>query len=49
MIQEAEEFADADAAEEDNVEARNQLEAYLYNLKNSINDTLEGKLDESNK
>lgn len=24
-------------------------EAYLYNLKNSINDTLEGKLDESNK
>ena len=49
MVQEAEEFADADAAEKENVEARNQLEAYLYNLKNSINDTLEGKLDESDK
>ena len=49
VIQEAKEFADADAAEEDNVEARNQLEAYLYNLKNSINDTLERKLNESNK
>eukprot|EP00580_Thalassiosira_gravida_P002173 CAMPEP_0201622520 /NCGR_PEP_ID=MMETSP0492-20130828/47439_1 /ASSEMBLY_ACC=CAM_ASM_000837 /TAXON_ID=420259 /ORGANISM="Thalassiosira gravida, Strain GMp14c1" /LENGTH=748 /DNA_ID=CAMNT_0048092103 /DNA_START=366 /DNA_END=2612 /DNA_ORIENTATION=+ len=49
MVQEAEEFADQDAAEKDNVEARNQLEAYLYNLKNSINDTLEGKLDESDK
>jgi len=49
MVQEAEEFAEADAAEKDNVEARNQLEAYLYNLKGSINDTLEGKLDESEK
>ena len=49
MVQEAEEFADADAAEKENVEARNQLEAYLYNLKNSINDTLEGKIDESDK
>ena len=36
-------------AEKENVEARNQLEAYLYNLKNSINDTLEGKIDESDK
>jgi len=47
MVREAEEFADQDAAERDNVEARNQLEAYLYNLKNSINDTLEGKLEDS--
>jgi len=47
LVKEAEDFADLDASEKDNVEARNQLEAYLYNLKNSINDTLEGKLDES--
>jgi molecular chaperone DnaK (HSP70) len=49
MVKEAEEFAEQDAAEKDNVEARNQLEAYLYNLKNSINDTLEGKIDASDK
>ena len=44
MVQEAEEFADQDAKEKGKVQARNELEAYLYNLKNSINDTLEGKL-----
>jgi len=49
MVQEAEEFAEQDAAEKDDVEARNQLEAYLYNLKNSINDALEGKLGEADK
>merc|ERR1739841_327152 len=49
MVKEAEDFAEQDAAEKDNVEARNQLEAYLYNLKNSITDTLEGKLEESEK
>ncbi|KAL7477109.1 hypothetical protein ACHAW6_002922 [Cyclotella cf. meneghiniana] len=49
MVREAEEFAEQDSQEKGNVEARNQLEAYLYNLKNSINDTLEGKLDASDK
>jgi molecular chaperone DnaK (HSP70) len=49
MVREAEEFAEQDAQEKGNVEARNQLEAYLYNLKSSINDTLEGKLDASDK
>jgi molecular chaperone DnaK (HSP70) len=49
MVREAEEFAEQDAAEKGNVEARNQLEAYHYNLKNSINDTLEGKLEESDR
>merc|ERR1740121_1125475 len=47
MVQEAEEFADQDAAEKADVEARNQLEAYLYNLKNSVNDALAGKLGEA--
>ena len=32
MVWEAERFADQDAAEKQNVEARNGLEAYLYNL-----------------
>ena len=32
MVWEAEKFADQDAAEKENVEARNGLEAYLYNL-----------------
>ena len=41
---EAEEFAEQDAQEKAKVQARNELEAYLYNLKNSINDTLEGKI-----
>merc|ERR1711862_121187 len=49
MVQEAEQFADQDAAEMEKVQARNELEAYLYNLKNSINDTLEGKLSEEDK
>jgi heat shock protein 5 len=46
MVREAEEFAEQDAAEKDNVEARNQLKAYLYNLKNFITDTLGGKIPE---
>merc|ERR1719396_212238 len=41
MVQEAEEFADEDAAAKEKVHAKNTLEAYLYNLKNSISDSLE--------
>ena len=32
MVWEAKKFADQGAAEKENVEARNRLEAYLYNL-----------------
>jgi len=49
MVAEAEEFADQDAAEKAKIEAKNQLEAYLYNLKSSISDQLEGKLDAEDK
>ncbi len=49
MIRESEEFAEQDATEKGNVEARNQLEAYLYNLKNSITDSLGGKIGETEK
>ena len=49
MVREAEEFAEQDAEEREKVTARNELEAYLYNLKNSINDALQGKLSEADK
>jgi heat shock protein 5 len=49
MVAEAEEFADQDNAEKEKIEARNQLEAYLYNLKNSISDQLEGQLSGDDK
>lgn len=45
MVSEAEEFAEQDAMEKAKIESRNQLEAYLYNLKNSVSDQLKGKLD----
>ncbi len=49
MVREAEEFADQDKAEKEKVEARNQLEAYLYNLKNSVSDQLKEQLNEDDK
>ena len=49
MVREAEEFADQDAAEREKVLAKNQLEAYLYNLKNSITDKLQDKLRDDEK
>jgi molecular chaperone DnaK (HSP70) len=49
MVAEAEEFAEQDAAEKAKVQARNELEAYLYNLKNSITDALQGKLSADDK
>jgi endoplasmic reticulum chaperone BiP len=49
MVKEAEDFAEQDAAERDKVQAKNSLEAYLYNLKNSISDTLAEKLAEGDK
>eukprot|EP00977_Amphora_coffeiformis_P011158 scaffold2667_cov237-Amphora_coffeaeformis.AAC.7 len=49
MVKEAEEFADQDNAEKAKVQARNELEAYLYNLKSTINDALSEKLDPADK
>jgi molecular chaperone DnaK (HSP70) len=49
MLNEAEEFKEQDEMEKGKVQAKNELEAYLYNLKNSINDTLEGKLQGDDK
>lgn len=49
MVLEAEEFAEQDSKEKGRIEARNGLETYLYNLKNSMSDTLAGKLPEEDR
>jgi len=49
MVREAEEFADEDNRVKAKIQARNELEAYLYNLKNSVTDALESKLTEDEK
>jgi len=49
MVQEAEEFAEEDNRVKAKIQARNELEAYLYNLKNSVTDALESKLTEDEK
>jgi len=46
MVKEAEEFAADDAKAREAVEARNQLEGYLYSLKSSVEDSLKDKLSE---
>lgn len=48
MVNDAEKFADEDKALKEKVEARNELEGYLYGLKNQIKDKekLGGKLSE---
>merc|ERR1711871_1456788 len=49
MLAEAEENAEADKEMKQKVEAKNQLEAYLYSLRSSDEDTLKDKLEESDK
>jgi molecular chaperone DnaK (HSP70) len=49
MVREAEEFAELDKAEKEKVTARNELETYLYNLKNSVTDALKDKLSDDDK
>jgi len=52
MVQEAEEFAEEDKKVQGRVQAKNGLESYLYNMKNSLDDEEKGiadKIDESEK
>jgi len=51
MVQEAERFADEDKATKEKVESRNELESYLYGLKNQLgdNEKLGGKLSDEDK
>ena len=49
MVQEAEEFAEQDKAVKAKVDARNALETYCYNMKQTIEDKLGDKLEEDDK
>ena len=51
MVQEAEKFADEDKKTKERVESRNELESYLYGLKNQLGDKekLGGKISEEDK
>ncbi len=51
MIKDAEKFADEDKKAKERVDAKNELESYVYSLKNQLNDKekLGGKLTEEDK
>merc|ERR1712091_706323 len=52
MVREAEEFADEDAKVKQRIDARNGLESYVYNLKNTLDDDEKGisdKISDSDK
>ena len=49
MVKEAEDNAEADKIARENVEAKNQLESYLYNLRTTAQDTLKDKIKEDDK
>ena len=49
MVREAEENAEADKVAREQVEARNQLEAYLYSVRSTAEEALKDKLDEADK
>ena len=51
MVREAEEFADEDRAVKERIDARNSLETYSYNMKNTIGDAdkLADKLEAEDK
>ncbi|KAG6472334.1 hypothetical protein ZIOFF_069794 [Zingiber officinale] len=51
MVREAEEFAEEDKKVKEKIDARNQLETYVYNMKNTINekDKLADKLESEEK
>jgi heat shock protein 5 len=45
MVREAEEFAEEDKMVKERIDARNGLESYLYNLKNTLDDDEKGLAD----
>lgn len=51
MVKEAEDFAEEDKKIKEKIDARNQLETYVYNMKNTINekDKLADKLESEEK
>merc|ERR1712205_237523 len=51
MVKEAEEFADEDKKVQEKIDAKNSLESYIYNIKNTINDEdkIKDKLSDEDK
>lgn len=49
MVREAEEYADEDRKVKERIDGRNGLEGFLYNLKNTVEDKLEGKIEDGDK
>jgi len=51
MVREAEEFAEEDKAQKENIDARNKLEGYAYSMRNTITDEekLGGKIEDEDK
>ena len=49
MVAEAEEYAEADKAVKEKVDARNKLETYCYNMKTTLSEKLGDKLDDEEK
>ena len=49
LVKEAEDFAEADKAMKDKVNAKNELETYCYNIKNQLSDKLGEVLEEEDK
>jgi hypothetical protein len=46
MVKQAEQYAEQDKALKDRIEARNQLETYIYNMKSTIEDKMKDKISE---
>ncbi|GMN43899.1 hypothetical protein TIFTF001_013102 [Ficus carica] len=49
MVKEAEEFAEEDKKLREKIDARNKLETYIYNMKNTVNDKLAEKIESEDK
>lgn len=50
MVQDAEKYADEDKKQEERIKSKNELESYMYGLKNAVNDEKTGdKLSEEDK
>jgi molecular chaperone DnaK (HSP70) len=49
MVKEAEDNAEEDRQARENIEAKNQLESYLYSLKTSVQDSLKDKVSAEDK
>merc|ERR1711927_31799 len=46
MVQEAEEFAEEDKLEKDRIDAKNDLETWLFNNKSDLNDKYKSTMEE---